>query len=56
MKGTSKTKTKQDVNTATVAAVALATGTRIPKGEDLISDPKLKKAFREAKKRVQKKP
>lgn len=46
----------EDANQA-VSRVLGATVAIIPgKGEDLISDPKLKRAFREIKKRAQKKP
>ncbi len=44
-----------DFNTGIATLVRKATGTKPVKGEDLISDPKLKKAFREAKKRAAKK-
>ena len=43
---------KPDVSVATVLLLNKATGTKKQKGEDLISDPKLKKAFIAAKKRA----
>lgn len=42
----------EDFNTEIAVLVRRATGTKKQKGEDLISDPKLKKVFREAKKRA----
>jgi len=40
-----------DANTTAAVLVRKATGTKRVRGEDLISDPKLKKEFREIKKR-----
>ena len=42
----------QDANTCAAAAVLELTDSAPVKGEDLISDPKLKKAFKDAKKRA----
>jgi len=44
-----------DVNEQAALLVRKATGTKKQKGEDLIRDPKLKAAFKEAKKRAAKK-
>jgi len=44
-----------DFNRGIATLVRKATGTKKVKGEDLISDPKLKKAFIAAKKRAAKK-
>jgi len=41
-----------DFNTGVAVLLRKATGTKKVKGEDLIGDPKLKKAFIEAKKRA----
>jgi hypothetical protein len=41
-----------DFNTGVAVLARKATGTKKVKGEDLISDPKLKKQFREIKKRA----
>ena len=41
-----------DFNTGVAVLLRRATGTKKTKGEDLISDPWLKKAFMEAKKRA----
>jgi hypothetical protein len=42
----------QDANTNAVTAVLEITESEPEKGEDLIADPKLKKAFKDAKKRA----
>jgi hypothetical protein len=41
-----------DANTTAAVLVRKATGTKKVRGEDLISDPRLKKEFREIKKRA----
>jgi len=45
---------ESDFNTGIAVLVQKATGSKPVKGEDLIRGPKLKKAFREAKKRAAK--
>jgi len=45
----------QDANTSAAVAVLELTGSDPVKGEDLISDPKLKKAFKDAKKQAKSK-
>jgi hypothetical protein len=45
-------KSGQDFNSSAATAVLELTGSKRVKGEDLISDPKLRKAFTEAKKRA----
>jgi len=45
-----------DANGTASSLVRKATGSTRQNGEDLIGDPKLKKAFQEAKKRAAKKP
>jgi hypothetical protein len=42
----------QDVSTSALAAVLEITESEPVKGEDLIGDPKLRKAFKDAKKRA----
>jgi hypothetical protein len=42
----------EDCNTTTAVLVRKATGTKKVRGEDLITDPKLKKQFREIKKQA----
>jgi hypothetical protein len=43
-------KTNQDFNSDAATVVLELTGSKRSKGEDLIADPKLRKAFKEAKK------
>jgi hypothetical protein len=45
-------KRKQDINTSAALAVLGVTDSKLAKGEDLIADPKLRKAFKDAKKRA----
>lgn len=45
-------KPAQDVNANVAVAVRKATGTEKQKGDSLIADPKLRKAYREAMKRA----
>lgn len=45
-------KHKQDLNASAALAVKDATDSKPGKGEDLIADPKLRKAFKDAKKRA----
>ena len=57
MKKPSKKVIKSDANVVIAAAIAVVTGTRIPRGEDLLGSPELKRKFREAKaKELRRKP
>lgn len=51
-----KRQPKQDVHAEIVAGIARATGTTIPRGEDLLGSPELKRKFREAKASLGRKP